>query len=84
MTENVLFQGSPVINVIRVISHSVMLATHGWDSVFLGLGEPVAADQSLLLFPHHLATLDRDNSRRSLQGRHRSLGKISPIPSKQK
>ena len=83
MTENVLFQGSPVIKVIGVISGSAMLAPRGWDRVFLGLGEPEAADQSLLLFPRHLATMAPDNSRRPLQGGYRSPGKVSPIPWKQ-
>ena len=56
MAKNVLFQGSPVIKVIRQISSSAMLATRSWDYVFLRSGEWVALSKAFSMNPSSLTT----------------------------
>lgn len=46
MAKNVLFQGSPVIKVVRQINSSTMLTTRSWNCVFLGSGEWVALSKA--------------------------------------
>ena len=48
MAKNILFQGSPVIKVIRRINSSAMLATRSLGCVFLGSGERVALSKAPL------------------------------------
>lgn len=81
MAKNVLFQGSPVIKVIRRINSSAMLAARSLDCVFLGLGEWVALSKastnpsSLTTWQLWIQTTPGDDSEEDL----RLLGRCLPL-----
>lgn len=69
MAKNVLFQGSPVIKVIRQINSSAMLATQLELCFWVRVNGWHWAKPLQTLLPHHVAATDADDTRRWLWGR---------------